>query len=81
MWQVDNDRYALWRLEHEMLPTKIERLIDSAIVADREPAPNALQLARRLATTIRLRLASALHLQLSRAADNAIIVRAPRRPS
>ena len=60
MWQADNDRYALWRLEQHLLPERIDRLIDSTTVGDRaeQPVP-ALTAARRLAAAIR-RLASAL---------------------
>ena len=37
MWQVDNDRYQIWRLEHELAPKKIDRLLNSVTTADREP--------------------------------------------
>lgn len=39
MWQVDNDRYQLWRLEHELAPKKIDRLLDHVTVTDRPEAP------------------------------------------
>jgi hypothetical protein len=60
MWQVDNDRYTLWRLEQQLLPDRIDRLIGSVSVADRpEPLP-ALPIARRAGAAIR-RLAQALY--------------------
>jgi hypothetical protein len=37
MWQVDNDRYQVWRLEHELAPKKVDRLLNSITTADREP--------------------------------------------
>lgn len=30
MWQVDNDRYQLWRLEQQLAPKRIDSLLDSA---------------------------------------------------
>jgi hypothetical protein len=61
MWQMDNDRYALWRLEQDLLPKGIDRLIDSVTVADRAEQPvHALPVARRLAAAIR-RFARALY--------------------
>ena len=36
MWQVDNDRYALWRLEHELGAQPISRLLESVTATDRE---------------------------------------------
>jgi hypothetical protein len=36
MWQVDNDRYALWRLEHELGMKPINQLLDSVTATDRE---------------------------------------------
>ena len=39
MWQAENDRYTLWRLEHEMGAKPIDRLLTSVAVSDRvEPA-------------------------------------------
>ncbi len=35
MWQVDNDRYTLWRLEHEMGVKQIDRLLNSVTTTDR----------------------------------------------
>jgi hypothetical protein len=54
MWQADNDRYALWRLERQLLPGWIDRLIDSTTVADRtERTVPVLPAACRLAAAIR----------------------------
>ena len=54
MWQADNDRYALWRLEQQLLPGRIDRLIDSTTVADRtDPVVPVLPAARRLVAAIR----------------------------
>jgi hypothetical protein len=36
MWQVDNDRYAVWRLEHELGVKPIDRLLGSVTATDRE---------------------------------------------
>lgn len=44
MWQVDNDRYHLWRLEHELGPKQIDRLLDSVTASDRTEAPNLARL-------------------------------------
>lgn len=58
MWQVDNDRYTLWRLEQEVAPNRIDRLLDSVTVADRRERivlPGAGRIAaaiRRLVKTI-----------------------------
>jgi hypothetical protein len=61
MWQADNDRYALWRMEQQLLPGRIDRLIDSTTVADRaEQTAPVLPAARRLAAAIR-RWASVLY--------------------
>jgi len=35
MWQAENDRYTLWRLEHEMGMKPIDRLLNSVTVSDR----------------------------------------------
>jgi len=35
MWQVDNDRYTVWRLEHELGVRRIDRLLNSVTEADR----------------------------------------------
>lgn len=43
MWQVDNDRYQLWRLEYELGPKPIDRLLDSATASDRTEAENLLR--------------------------------------
>jgi len=54
MWQADNDRYALWRMEQQLLPGRIDRLIDSTMVADRtERTVSVLPAARRLVAAIR----------------------------
>lgn len=37
MWQVDNDRYQLWRLEQDLATRHIDRLLNSVTVADRPP--------------------------------------------
>lgn len=37
MWQVDNDRYALWHLEHELGQKPLDRLLNSVTVSDRSP--------------------------------------------
>lgn len=60
MWQVDNDRYALWRLEQELAPRKADRLLDSVTVSDREPSVPVLPVARRLMAMVE-RLAKALY--------------------
>ena len=39
MWQAENDRYTLWRLEHEMGVKPIDRLLNSVTASDREDAP------------------------------------------
>ena len=39
MWQAENDRYTLWRLEHEMGVKRIDRLLNSVTVTDRAEAP------------------------------------------
>jgi hypothetical protein len=54
MWQVDNDRYALWRLEQELAPRKIDRLLDSVTVSDREQPVAVLPVARGLAAALGL---------------------------
>lgn len=38
MWQAENDRYTVWRLEHEMSVKPIDRLLNSVTVADRSEA-------------------------------------------
>jgi hypothetical protein len=35
MWQAENDRYTLWRLEQEMGVKPIDRLLNSVTVSDR----------------------------------------------
>jgi hypothetical protein len=60
MWQVDNDRYQLWRLEHELAARKMGRLLDSVTVSDREQPIRVLPVARGLAAALR-RLAMALY--------------------
>lgn len=54
MWQADNDRYALWRLEQQLAAKSIDRLIDNVTVADRveQPVP-ALPMMRRLMAAVR----------------------------
>jgi len=47
MWQADNDRYALWRLEHEMGVTPIDRLLDCVTATDRAEAPSLAGLGLR----------------------------------
>lgn len=39
MWQSENDRYTLWRLEHEMGAKPIDRLLNSMTASDRAEAP------------------------------------------
>ena len=39
MWQAENDRYTLWRLEHEMGVKRIDRLVNSVTTTDRAEAP------------------------------------------
>ena len=39
MWQAENDRYTLWRLEHEMGVKPIDRLLNSVTTTDRAEAP------------------------------------------
>lgn len=39
MWQAENDRYTLWRLEHEMGVKPIDRLLNSVTASDRAEAP------------------------------------------
>ena len=39
MWQVDNDRYTLWRLDHEFGLKRIDRLLDSVTASDRIESP------------------------------------------
>jgi hypothetical protein len=39
MWQVDNDRYTLWRLEHEVGVKRIDRLLNSVTETDRTGGP------------------------------------------
>jgi hypothetical protein len=36
MWQVDNDKYCLWRLEHELNVKRMDRLLNSVTCADRQ---------------------------------------------
>ena len=38
MWQAENDRYTLWRLEHEMGVKRIDRLLNSVTGTDRAEA-------------------------------------------
>ena len=38
MWQAENDRYTLWRLEHEMGVKHIDRLLNSVTTSDRAEA-------------------------------------------
>ena len=40
MWQAENDRYTVWRLEHEMGVKPIDRLLTSVTVSDRVEAPS-----------------------------------------
>lgn len=36
MWQMDNDRYALWRLEHELgVRRQVDQLLNRVTVSDR----------------------------------------------
>ena len=35
MWQVDNDKYCLWRLEHELNVKRMDRLLNSVTCTDR----------------------------------------------
>lgn len=44
MWQMDNDRYALWRLEHEVGVKRIDRLLNSVTATDRMEAPSLARL-------------------------------------
>jgi len=44
MWQVDNDRYILWRLEHEMGVKRIDGLLNSVTATDRAEAPSLARL-------------------------------------
>lgn len=39
MWQAENDRYTLWRLEHELGVKPIDRLLNSVTTTDRAEAP------------------------------------------
>jgi hypothetical protein len=39
MWQAENDRYTLWRLEHEMGVKLIDRLLNSVTASDRAEVP------------------------------------------
>ncbi len=69
MWQEDNDRYALWRLEHELAPKKIDRLLDSVTVSDRAEriavpmAGRAAAIIQRVAKTICAPLPAALRVR------------------
>lgn len=38
MWQVDNDRYALWHLTHELGQKPMDELLNRVTVSDRSPA-------------------------------------------
>lgn len=40
MWQAENDRYTLWRLEHEMGVKPIDRLLTSVTASDRTESPS-----------------------------------------
>jgi len=44
MWQAENDRYTLWRLEHEMGVKRIDRLLNSVTATDRAEAPSLARL-------------------------------------
>ena len=47
MWQVDNDRYYLWQLEHELNAKRIDRLLNSITTTDRlESSSLAMTLVR-----------------------------------
>ena len=39
MWQAENDRYTLWRLEHELGVKPIDRLLNRVTATDRAEAP------------------------------------------
>ena len=39
MWQAENDRYTLWRLELELGVKPIDRLLNSVTASDRAEAP------------------------------------------
>ena len=52
MWQADNDRYALLQLEQQLLPKRIDRLINSVTTADRTPM-HTLPAVRRLTAAFR----------------------------
>lgn len=36
MWSVDNNSYLLWRLEHQVQPAKIDRLLNTVSTTDRD---------------------------------------------
>jgi hypothetical protein len=75
MWQVDNDRYALWRLEHELGIKPIDRLLNSVTATDRTEGPsldrvNPKPLAATLARFLRQLCArTALRLIVPRASE------------
>jgi hypothetical protein len=47
MWQVDNDRYQIWRLEHELAPRKMDRLLNIVTESDRSESWRLLQSLRQ----------------------------------
>jgi len=51
MWQVDNDRYALWRLDHELGAPRIDRLLNSVTEADRVQTPSLARMDLKLVAT------------------------------
>lgn len=52
MWQVDNDRYHLWRLEHELGVKQVDRLLNSITAADRLESPSVAPIFARFGRTL-----------------------------
>ncbi len=74
MWQVDNDRHALWRLEHELgAGQQVDRLLNSVTVSDRADSPSLARSDRKPVVGMVRRLLGLLY---SRTALGPIVPRA-----
>jgi hypothetical protein len=74
MWQVDNDRYAVWRLEHEVgARQRVDRLLNSVTLSDRAESPTLFRLSHQAVAGLGRRLFGLLY---SRAALRPIVPRA-----
>ena len=74
MWQVDNDRYAVWRLEHELgARQRVDRLLNSVTMSDRTESPSLSRLSHKPVAGLVRRLFGLLY---SRVAMDPIVPRA-----